>query len=270
MSPLYGFTDEACRRMRLGKDGLLKSTTADKIEDTLLPVVTKDQHLFCVPPTDVAADVAGNSTCFVAGDSRVNSNPFAVVIYTIFMRNHNRLAGQLKRNFPHWNDEQLFQGAKQMNTDIYNNIVFDEWLPIVLGTRMANDIKYHRSTASSTDHKHISNSYAVAASRFYLSMLPDALQSFGVESHRYEIATTESDGSDRSNNVEVDDSNVFVLKDAFYNNKIDINPQKINDILNAVLQQGAMPMDSNYVESVSRNWWCFHHIFVVFSIRITS
>lgn len=168
--------------MRLYKNGQLKSINTEKLEDSLLPLVTKDSHMFCaLSPGDEV-----NSTCFMAGDSRVNRNPFAIVIYTILMRNHNRIANELQIKHPDWEDEQLFRTAKSINIDIYQRIVFNEWLPVILGASMTYEIKAtiksSRNPKKSITDQQISNEYAVAASRFYLSMMPNVLHNYAIES----------------------------------------------------------------------------------------
>ena len=42
------------------------------------------------------------------GDLRVNEQPTLGVMHLLWVREHNRLARQLKRINPHWNDERLY------------------------------------------------------------------------------------------------------------------------------------------------------------------
>lgn len=165
--------------MRLHQNGLLKFTNLGKIKNDLLPMAAEDSNWFCA----LAPENIVNSTCFMAGDSRVNSDPFAIIIHTIMMRNHNRIAKELNSQYPDWQDDQLFQKAKSINIDVYKRIVFDEWLPIILGTSMVNDIKridYKKNMGVDANEllNQISNEYAVAASRFYLSMMPNELHNY--------------------------------------------------------------------------------------------
>lgn len=168
--------------MRLLKNGFLKSTTLATSDDSLLPMAAENTNWFC----GLNANENTLSTCFMAGDSRVNSNPFAIIIHTIMMRNHNRIAKDLKLRHPSLSDEQLFQKAKSINVDIYQRIIFDEWMPIVLGTATSNEILGNLGTKSKSfnneaDHL-IFNEYAVAASRFYLSMMPNELRNYAIDS----------------------------------------------------------------------------------------
>lgn len=87
------------------------------------------------------------------------------------MRNHNKVAAELKQRNPRWSDEKLFQAAKAVNVDIYRRVVIEEWLPEVLGQKMASEIRRKQPNRA----LEVSNEFAVAAIRFYFSMLPNEL-----------------------------------------------------------------------------------------------
>ena len=80
-------------------------------------------------------DVCGRKKddCFFAGDFRVNEQLNLIVLHTLFMREHNRLAEKLAELNPGWEDERLFQKARKINVAQYQHIVYKEWLPIILG-----------------------------------------------------------------------------------------------------------------------------------------
>jgi len=49
------------------------------------------------------------------------------------MREHNRVAGELGRLNPHWNDETLFQEARKVVIAELVHIIYAEFLPLILG-----------------------------------------------------------------------------------------------------------------------------------------
>ena len=43
------------------------------------------------------------------------------------------IASELQKENPTWNDEQLFQEARKLNIAEYQSIIYNEWIPDVLG-----------------------------------------------------------------------------------------------------------------------------------------
>ncbi|CAD0198067.1 unnamed protein product [Chrysodeixis includens] len=50
-----------------------------------------------------------------------------------FFRNHNYIAKELAKVNPHWDDETLFQTARDINIAVQQNMQFYEWLPSLMG-----------------------------------------------------------------------------------------------------------------------------------------
>ncbi|XP_017056031.1 peroxidase isoform X2 [Drosophila ficusphila] len=224
LSQLYGFSTAAERKLRQFQGGLLKTTPRGEFDSALLPMATDTEG-----PSFCAKERIGDGTCFAAGDSRVNSNPFSILIYTIFLRNHNRLAKELKN--PHWDDEKHFQVAKAINVYIYRRIVIEEWLPAVLGERMAAEVQRKKLDRG----LEVSNEFAVAAIRFYFSMLPNELQNL-----------TKNNVVLGTENKDVPTTNLFELKEEIYNPQLQYTSKKLNDILESLLNQEIMKMDAAY------------------------
>jgi peroxidase len=73
-----------------------------------------------------------NNRALATGDGRNAENYALQVIQGLFLREHNRIARQLKQAHPDWSDELLFQKARRLNIAQYQSIVMYEWLPSLL------------------------------------------------------------------------------------------------------------------------------------------
>lgn len=72
------------------------------------------------------------------GDVRGAFYPTLTLWHSIFVRFHNLIATGLEiRNGQYWNDERLFQETRRILTAVYQNIVFNEWLPPYVGFDIA-------------------------------------------------------------------------------------------------------------------------------------
>lgn len=242
LSPIYGTSQESEHQIRSFKDGLLKFSDNRRNleqpltdEDTLLPLATEKTHKFCISNETNAK----KGSCFMAADSRVNSNPYSIAIYTLFMRNHNRLARLLKAKYIDWKDERLFVEAKYLNQLIYARIIYNEWLPEVLGTKTMLDVlnvgRKHRQINKNSNHSTpITNEFAVAASRFYFSMIPNILHLKG------------------------NDPNVenILLNNEIYSPSFNYTSEKLEIIFQALVNERALAVDIKYSDSVCK----FFHI----------
>lgn len=109
-----------------------------------------------------------NGTYF-SGDDRVNQTPFLAIFNSIFVRNHNHIADRLAVINAHWNEEKLFQEARKINTAVYQNVIYEEWLAIFLGinsTKRFENIEYDEKIDPST-----SNDFSAGAFRFMHSFI---------------------------------------------------------------------------------------------------
>jgi hypothetical protein len=117
------------------------------------------------------AHQVSDSQLFVAGDKRVNENVELESQQTLFMRNHNRLAGQLQSLHPFWTDEQLFQEARKLNIAEYQNIVFNGYVPSIVG---ANAMPAYHGYNPNVDPA-ISTEFSTVGFRFGHSLLSSTL-----------------------------------------------------------------------------------------------
>ncbi|CAB9514711.1 Peroxidasin homolog [Seminavis robusta] len=127
------------------------------------------------PPFDAILAASRNlDEFFVGGDDRNIENAGIFVLHNMFFREHNYQAGLLEEAHPDWNDEQLFQEARRRVTAAYHKMVYDEWLPVVLGDKLhaaynlsADAYNYDEDVDAST-----SNIMSTVALRFGHSTVP--------------------------------------------------------------------------------------------------
>lgn len=67
------------------------------------------------------------------GDVRGAFYPTLTLWHSIFVRFHNLIATGLKSRNGFWDDERLFHETRRILTAVYQNIVFNEWLPPYVG-----------------------------------------------------------------------------------------------------------------------------------------
>ncbi|XP_066492583.1 eosinophil peroxidase-like [Tiliqua scincoides] len=72
--------------------------------------------------------------CFLAGDNRVNEMPALITLHTLFLREHNRLARELKRLNPELDGETIYQEARKIMGAAVQIITFKDYLPLLLGS----------------------------------------------------------------------------------------------------------------------------------------
>lgn len=141
-------------------------------------------------------DVNGSDPShFIAGDERANEQVGLTSMHTLFVREHNRLAGLLEANNPNWSDEQLYQTARKIVGAEMQAITYNEFLPMLLGRKNARKLKARKYDYDPYANPSISNEFATAAYRFGHSMLPE------------EITLPEVDGYSEDS---------IALKDAFF------------------------------------------------------
>lgn len=155
-SQVYGSDSERARALRTLSGGQLKTS-----EGNMLPFNTEG-----LANSNDARQVA-DTEMFLAGDVRVNENPGLISIQTLFMREHNRLATALAAENPRLGDEALYQKARRIVIAELQWIVYNEYLPALLGS----DVMPSYFGYDATVNPGISNEYATAAGRFGHSML---------------------------------------------------------------------------------------------------
>ncbi|XP_036693007.1 lactoperoxidase isoform X1 [Balaenoptera musculus] len=99
--------------------------------------------------------------CFLTGDPRASEQILLAISHTLLLREHNRLARELKRLNPHWDGEKLYQEARKILGAFIQIITFRDYLPIVLGDEMQKWIPPYQGYNTSVDPR-ISNVFTFA------------------------------------------------------------------------------------------------------------
>jgi hypothetical protein len=113
-----------------------------------------------LPPQTVDGD-------FFAGDTRANENVGLTAIHSLFVREHNRLAGLIAAQDPTLDDEAIYQWARKIVGAEVQAITYREYLPAVMGEDLsprAQDYLYDEGDPS------ITTAFTAAAFRFGHSM----------------------------------------------------------------------------------------------------
>ena len=68
------------------------------------------------------------ASLFAVGGDRANATPFTAMMNTLFLREHNRVAGELERRNPGWDDERVFQTARNIIIPMFIKIVVEQYI----------------------------------------------------------------------------------------------------------------------------------------------
>ena len=158
--------------------------------------------------------------------------PGLASVHTLWLREHNRLATEISTNSPAMGDEEIFQTARRILIAEMQNIVYDEYLPVVLGEKTMDDYKIslssrHDKTTEYDDEldPSITNSFATAAYRFGHSMIQGLIKMLSTSTY--------------------DQENEFQLRDHYFNmeNYLYNQGEGMEQLLAGLINQPAQDMD---------------------------
>lgn len=155
-SQVYGSDTTRANALRTFNDGLLKTSAGN-----MMPFNTDNL------PNANDSHMLPNSELFLAGDVRANENPDLVALQTLFVREHNRIAADVKADHPTFTDEQIYQNARSIVIAELQAITFNEYLPALLGRQAITNYTGYRANVNPS----ITNEFATAAFRFGHSVL---------------------------------------------------------------------------------------------------
>ncbi len=152
-SNVYGSDEERATELRkMNGSGKLKTS-----KKGLLPFNTAG-----------LSNAGGSSDkLFLAGDVRANEQIGLTAMHTLFVREHNRLAKQIKEKNHHLSGDEIYQQARRIVAAQMQVITYKEFLPVLLGK---NAIPKYKGYNSEVDAR-ISNEFSTAAYRLGHSLL---------------------------------------------------------------------------------------------------
>ena len=217
-SVVYGSDAERANNLRTMTDGLMKTSDNGRM----------------LPYNEYGEENAGGNHetyLFLAGDLRANEQAALTAMHTLFVREHNRLAGLVKLHHPDADDETIYQLARKMVGATIQIITYKEFLPALLGSHAPDPDDYSGYDASYNPS--IANEFSTFAYRFGHSMLSSSLKL-------------------------ADDNGAFgsvMLRDLFFNPGFfttngQVDHLKVDHLILGLLQQAAQEVDTMVVDDV--------------------
>jgi hypothetical protein len=130
-SMVYGSSDAVASALRTHVGGLLKTSPGNLLPFNNTTYFTADE---------LAALHMGNDThavpddqLFAAGDIRANENIELTSLHTLFVREHNRLAGLIAAANPGASDDFIYDRARAIVGAEMQVITYNLWIPTLLG-----------------------------------------------------------------------------------------------------------------------------------------
>ena len=168
LSQVYGSSLAVSDALRSFSGGQLKTSPGNMLPYDNLTYFTQAQ----INALNMAdSGPLPESSLYAAGDVRANENTELTSLTTLFVRNHNAIAAELQQENPTWTDQQLFEEARKLNIAEYQNIIYTQYLPALLGPYAPAYTGYNPNVNAS-----IATEFSTVAYRFGHSMLNNTVE----------------------------------------------------------------------------------------------
>ncbi len=227
LSAVYGSDKELAKSLRTMKGGRLKvfSEETESTSDDLMPADTEK----------VMRGGFFEGVGFLAGDERVSEQDALAAQHTLWLRNHNRIAQDLSTFHPRWNDNKIFERARQINIAQYQQVVMYEWLPQQIGDTVG---KYQGYDAQETPQ--ISDEFNAAGFRFGHSQTGNKIETIDSDGNATTLPLLTTFGAPNiTEGKDVDD----ILRGSIATLDEDVDTNIVFDLRNALFPPAGVGFD---------------------------
>ena len=175
-SQVYGSDEERALALRTN-DGTGKLKTSH--EGRLLPYNTEGLE------NEGGSDL---TNLFIAGDLRVNEQIGLISMHTLFVREHNRLAGLIASLDPSLTGDEIYQLARKLVGAQIQAITFNEFLPLLLGPDAIGPYSGYDPAVNPT----IASEFSAAAYRVGHTLLSPNLLLVGADGETDQISLAQA------------------------------------------------------------------------------
>ncbi|CAG0892314.1 unnamed protein product [Cyprideis torosa] len=214
-SQVYGTNPQIISALRTFSKGLLKVYSTQNGD--FLPKNTLPQFF---------------QGAFMAGDIRVDEQPGLAALHNLFVREHNRIA-KFVSYWTGYNDEKIYQITRRIVIAELQQVVYGEYLPVLLGEKQMNEFKLNVFEDSVYDvgvDPTITNSFATAAFRFGHSMVQGVVKLI---------------------NSITGNTDSYILQDHFFDGPNDVFVNDYEDLLTGLTRQPAQNRDRFIVRDLT-------------------
>ncbi|MDA1137805.1 MAG: hypothetical protein O3B01_04415 [Planctomycetota bacterium] len=210
---VYGSDDERAKWIRTGENGKLKVS-----EGNFMPYNDGTQD---------NARIGMADGFFVAGDARSNEHSALISLHTLFVREHNRLADEIKAANPGFTDDEIYDRARKINAAQIPSITYNEYLPALLGEGVLDEYQGYDPSVDAT----VTNEFSTALFRYGHSTIEEVM--FRLDEEGNEIPEGH-----------------LTLRDAFWDPKKVTEEGGIDPVLRGIVTLVMEKVDTKFVDSL--------------------
>lgn len=120
---------------------MLKTSDGSGTFSTIVPDQKLSSRKYLPLSNDTCSvSKAPSYKCFFAGEHRTSENIALVGVQLLFNREHNRIASELAKYNPTWDDQRLYQETRRIVVAELQHITFNEFVPQFVGNTSLNPL----------------------------------------------------------------------------------------------------------------------------------